>query len=217
MALGPEKPDLTRLVEEFPLTAALVAKNLGELESFLSDPLYETWIKEGGSISIAFGTWLASKAKDVRSSTVASLELAMARLRRQRDFPVEQGDRFILSSRAVLVDRPPGTADLHAELVERLGPKPVQAVAEGRFERRGLPPLGVTGIETLLLVRAGESSPGTLPTCTVEHPEPAVASLLVFAQDPRTRSELDEEARAVGAEASLIDLLVTRGLLERCQ
>lgn len=196
---------LTALLEEFPASAALAG--VERLDAFFSSPTFHRAIQSRQSLALCFGGWLESLA-----GPVATLEGAVASARRDR--PLRRGTpgphRRLVRAPGVRVLRVPGgTLARYQHVAARLGPDPLRALAHGRFSLGRLPPL--LDQEILLVERSekGNVQIGEIPD--------ALAELVEAAAQPRSRAELLDEARRLGADpgddAEIVDGLVGDGLL----
>ena len=195
---------LHALLEELPAAAAL-SGDPPALLSFFSSDAFHACIEEGGSLALSFGAWLASRlAPPARD--VARIETAIADLRRRRARAAPPG-RLALSAFAEVLEVDAAAADLHATLVERLGASPVEVLVKGPLPAVRVP--APTGNEAVLVHRRGGD-------VTVERLPDALAALLAFAREPRTRDALVAEARRLGAgddAAEIVDSLLADALL----
>jgi hypothetical protein len=191
----PDRPTrvLAALVEEFPLTTRLAPEGAA---GFFAALEFHAAVQGRGSLADAFGSHLARGASDPRVAALATLERAIAAVRRARlpAAPTHAG-RLVLTPRARVLRLPAGTLDLATAL------------------RGGAPggDLG-TGEEAVLVLRAFPEDDVTL-----EALESELAALLDRAVAGATRAELRAVARLQGAEVGedheIIDGLVTDGLL----
>lgn len=193
---------LTALLEEFPVSAALVG--VGRLDPFFSSPIFHRAIQARQRLALAFGAWLLPLA-----GPVSALETAVAAARRD---PLARAVPEGCLARAPgvrCVRVPGGTLARYEHVRARLGPRPLEALARPRLEIGPLPPLD--GEEILLLQRDIRGEVG------VSLVGEELADLLDFVATPRPRAAVLAEARRLGAEAGeedeLVEGLVGDGLI----
>lgn len=193
---------LTALLEEFPVSAALVG--VGRLDAFFSSPLFHRAIQSRQSLALAFGGWLSPLA-----GPLSALETAVAAARREPRGRVVPEGSLARASGVRCVRVPGGTLARHEHVRARLGPRPLEALARPRLELGRLPPL--KGDEILLLQRDSRGEVG------VSLVGEALADLLDFVATPRPREVVLAEARRLGAEPGeedeLVEGLVADGLI----
>lgn len=203
---------LTGLLEEYPASAAL-AGDARALDAFFSTTTFHRCIQDGGSLADAFGIWLRGAATPDRSpwmSPVLRLEWSIAALRRRRPARLDAGPRLVLDPRVDLLELPAGTLECYGSMLGALGAKPVEALLTGNIPAAPATPPGSAPETALVRVDARDSaSAEVLPE--------ALFALLAFARTPRTRPDLLDEARRLGAEADdaaeIVDGLVNEGIL----
>jgi hypothetical protein len=197
---------LTGLLEEYPVTGALVHRRHGDLSSldaFFSSPAFHACIQERRSLALCFGDFAAGHA-DPRARAAARVERAIARVRRPRPPAGE------LSSAAEGVTASAGSLAMYQALAPRV--PGVEAVVDPRALPATLPPIG-PGEEHLVAERTPDGGVGL-----GEASEPLVA-LLEAAREGAARADLLALARRYGCEegedAEVVDGLIDEGLLRR--
>jgi hypothetical protein len=184
---------LAALVAEYPLTTRLAPDRAA---GFFAAPEFHAAVQHRGSLADAFGVHLGRGASDPRVVALATLERAIAEVRRARAPAVRtRTARLALTPVARVLRLPAGTLDLAAGL------------------RGGGPHAGLgTGEEAVLVLRAFPEDEVTL-----EALEPELAALLERAASGATPAELRAVARLHGADAGeddeILDALVADGLL----
>jgi hypothetical protein len=198
----PDRPGrvLAALVDEYPLSTALAPERA---DGFFAAPEFHAAVQSRGSLAHAFGVHLARGGSDPRVAALATLERAIAEVRRAgrpaapriARLPAATTARLVLTPRARVLRLPAGTLDLAAAL-------------RGGARGGDLGP----GEEAVLVLRVFPEEDVTL-----EALEPALAALLDSAAAGATRAELQAVARFQGAEAGeddeILDRLVSDGLL----
>ncbi|MBK7830602.1 hypothetical protein [Nannocystis sp.] len=200
------------IVEEFPCSAAAVG--LARVEAFLATREFLACLGDGGSMGLAFATWLEDQA-----AGAGRIEAAMARLRRPmaESPPLVAGTLRCAVTLAPIVV-PAGSLAWYEATRAWLGATPLHTLAERADQApRAAPPRRSPvrsrdpGEEQLLIEisASGEMSLGTASE--------ALVRLLRHAQRARTRRELEREAVIRGAaadeSAGVIDDLLAQGLL----
>lgn len=213
------------LLEEFPAAGALAARHergLHVLDRFFSSTTFHACIRDGASLALAFGSYLAREAAaattDSRIRALASVEGGVASLRRAPASPLLPAGRLALRARARLLDAPAGTAALLAEITRRLASAPggpVAAIAAGtRSLTEALPALGPDHEITPLLAILDDAGAAAL-----EEVSPALCAVLRFAasENGATPDDLCAIARRHGADPGedreILDGLIADGLL----
>lgn len=187
------------LVEELPVTAAVLGAPA--IEAFFGSPELRAGLLRRAAMTASFAAWLGDRALGV-----GRLEAAMAAVRRA-EAPTGEGIRCAPSVRGLVV--PANTLELYLRVREELRPDPVHALAHWGKRPRPSPPR--RGAQYLLVERRTD---GSLDLGTASEP---LVRLLVLAETPRTRAEVEAEAVRLGAEpaeaAELVEGLVADGLL----
>lgn len=212
------------LLEEFPASGVLVARHprgVFFLDRFFSSTTFHACIRDGASLALAFGTYLAREiaaaVEDPRVRALAGLESEVASFRRR---VIDPADRMLppgirLSPSCGLVAVPAGAVGLLQEIARRVsrvkGGAPA-VIAAGSPGFHDLPAKVAFDSATALL-RAGGGD-----EITVEELPEGIAALLRFADGtPRTRDALLAEARRHGADpgedAEIVDELLSDGTL----
>ncbi|MCB9779584.1 MAG: hypothetical protein H6742_13555 [Alphaproteobacteria bacterium] len=201
---------VTALAEELPATAALVGnggRSMPRLDAFLSSEAFHRCIQDRGSLAGAFAGW----AEHQGAGDIARLEGTVAAARRD---PLRQdGHEMLQRARGLLpVCLRLGTVARWQELRRRLGPAPLQALAEGRVRTKGLPREGAE--EEWALVEVAFDQPGEPAGLSLEGE--ALCRLLLAASSPTPHAALVATAADLGAgedAGDVIDGLVADGLL----
>lgn len=213
---------LHALLEEFPGAGALAARHaqgLAFLDRFFSSTTFHACIRDGASMAVAFGAYLAREiagaVADPRVRALASVEGAVVSLRRARVPAPPPPGKLALRAGARITDAPAGSAALLAEITRRLGAFPggaVAAIAAGARGLDALPPLGLDHESRPLLTLLDPAG-----AVSIEELPPSLAVLLRFAEGGATRDDLAAIARREGADpgedVELLDGLVADGLL----
>jgi hypothetical protein len=188
------------LVEELPVTAAVLG--VAQVEAFLASPEFRAGLRCRAPMTASFATWLGDRALGV-----GRLEAAMAAVRRAAP-TTGDGVRCSPGVRGLVV--PANTLAFYLRVRAELGPDPVRMLAHWGSRPRPSPPR--RGAQFLLVERKAD---GTIDLGTASEP---LVRLLVFAEVPRLRAEVEAEAVRLGAEpheaAALVEGLVADGLLE---
>lgn len=212
------------LLEEFPGAGALAArheKGLASLDRFFSSTTFHACIRDGASLALAFGTYLARELSgatgDARIRALASVESGIAALRRAAPAPPPPPDRVSLRPSARVLDAPEGSAALLAEIARRLAATPggpVAAIAAGARGLDGLPALAPDHPIAPLLALLDAAG-----AVSLEELSPALAAVLRFAEPGATPDDLAAIARRHGADPGedheIVDSLIADGLLVR--
>lgn len=221
---------LHALLEEFPCAGALAThhpQGLVFLDRFFSSTTFHACIRDGASMTLAFGSYvareIASAVADPRVRALASVEGALASVRRTRKLPPGMipfkgsptADRATLRPDAAMFDAPAGTAALLAEITRRLARHPggaVAAIAERSTPLDALPAIGPDNRPVTLLAVPSDADAFSLE----ELPAP-LASILRAAAGGAIVQDLLAIARREGADPGedreLIDGLIADGLL----
>lgn len=196
------------IVEEFPCSAA--ALGLARVEAFLASREFLACLGDGGSMGLAFATWLEDQA-----AGAGRIEAAMARLRRPEAPPLAAGT-LRCAVNVAPIGAPAGSLAWYEATRAWLGATPLRALTE-RADRP-VPPPRRSPVrsrdpgEEHLLIEIGASGEMSLGTASE-----ALVRLLRHAQRARTRRELEREAVVRGAAADeaagVIDDLLAQGLL----
>ncbi len=190
--IDPDRPRrvLSALRDEYATTSALAP---ARAERFFASSHFHGAVQERGSLAIAFGRHMADDA-DARVVSLATLETAMARVRRAPRRPPASAPGSLRRTPSALVVRvPAGTSDLLA------------ALRSGTTH----PTLGTA--EEILLVERDPSS----DEVTIEALEAGLAAVLEHAARPVDPSELGEVACALGADAAESRALIQRLIADR--
>ncbi len=197
---------LTGLLEEYPVTGALVHRRHGDLatlDAFFSSPAFHACIQSRGSLALCFGDFAAGHA-DPRARAAARLERAVARVRRPRPAAGE----LVAAAEGVTV--PAGALAMYEALAPRV--PGVEAVVDPRALPPALPSIG-PGEEHLVAERTPDGGVGL-----GEASAPLVA-LLEAAREGARREDLLALARRhgcdAGEDAEVVDGLIEEGLLRR--
>lgn len=215
---------LQALLEEFPGSGALAARHvqgLAFLDRFFSSTTFHACVRDGASMSIAFGSYLAREVAgavgDPRVRVLASVEGAIAELRREAPRALPPYGRLALRPGARLVAAPAGSAPLLAEITRRLAPfpgGPIAAIAAGAKGLDALPPIAPDHEIRALLALLDPSGAVSLEEVT-----PSLAAVLRFSVGGATPDDLEAIARREGADPGedreLLDDLIAEGLLVR--
>ena len=192
---------LSALLEEFPVGVAFLAdggRALHRADAFLSSLDFHVGVQDRQPIALVFGAWLAE-----RVGGVGRIELALAQGRRDR------------RPRAEGISRGRGWVPVRAEaesiyrfaaMRERLGPTPVQALADG-VSLWGLP-VPRKG-EEFLLIEPGPEGDGAVAEIT-----DGLLQLLQATVEARPRAEVRAVAVRAGAEEHEVDDLLAELLEE---
>lgn len=204
----PERPlrVFGALADEYPATCALAADHVA---AFFASDEFHAAVQERGSLALAFGAH-ALRAADPRARAVASLEQAIASVRRasrdsrpatpSTDAPPAPAatDRLRLAARVRVLHVPAGALAL---------------LAAARAGHAPLPELGAADEPVLVVAASADAE------VTVEPLTPALAALLERATGGASRAGLLATARTLGAggneDAEIVDGLVADGLLVR--
>lgn len=229
------------LLEEFPASGALAAnheRGLFVLDRFFSSTTFHAAVRDGFSLALAFGAYLAREVSgavsDPRVRALASVEGALASIRRSPKLPPGMipfkgkpaAGRVTLRPDAALFDAPAGSAALLAEITRRLALHPggiVAAIAERACDLRALPALGADHQPVTLLALPSAAAPGAaLPQSgadafSLEELPAALAALLRAAAGGALAEDLLAIARREGADPGedreILDGLIADGLL----
>ena len=198
------------IVEEFPCSAAAVG--LARVEAFLATREFLACLGDGGSMGLAFATWLEDQA-----AGAGRIEAAMARLRR----PVAQSPvagTLRCAVNLAPISAPAGSLAWYEATRAWLGATPLHTLAEPADQAPRAAPPRRSPVrsrdpgEEHLLIEIGASGEMSLGTASE-----ALVRLLRHAQRARTRRELEREAVIRGAAADeaagVIDDLLAQGLL----
>jgi hypothetical protein len=187
------------LVEELPVTAVVLG--VAEVEEFFGSAEFRAGVFHRAAMTASFAAWLGDRALGV-----GRLEAAMAAVRRA-GAPTGVGVRCSPGVRGLVV--PANTLALYLRVREQLRPDPVRALAAWGGRPRPSPPR--RGVQCLLVERRAD---GSVDVGTASEP---LVRLVIFAESPRARAEVEAEAVRLGAEAheaaELVDGLVADGLL----
>lgn len=189
---------LAALLEEYPATAAQ-SGDPRALDAFFSSARFHATIRDGESLAISFGEWLAEEPS---RREIATLETAVARARRARRR--KPGDRLALPAGAALLQTREGLLERYETVLRALGSDPVPALLE-RKPPPDLPPWS-NDLQWLLVV------PGAI------HPlPPPLARAVAPAGEPMTREQiltrLREEGAEEGDDVEILEELVRDGIL----
>ena len=215
------------LLEEFPGAGALAARRpngVAALDRFFSSTTFHACIRDGASLAIAFGAYLAREVSgavgDPRVRALASVEGVLADLRRapRAAAPAGGGDgSLVLRPRARVLDAPSGAAPLLGEIARRLASQPggaVAAIAAGARGLDDLPALAADHVLTPLLAVMNDAGEASLE----ELPGP-LAAVLRHAARRSPVEDLLAIARHHGAEPGedreIVEELVADGILVR--
>jgi hypothetical protein len=222
---------LRGLLEEYPTSAWLVARNGGEvrrLSAFFSSPCFHRCIDQRGSLALSFGEYLEERARagmlgDGRLVPLARLEHAIARVRREIPAPAAArppGESWLgLSSRHAALALPAGTLALAQAIRAFLGGESdvVQALLSASTVAE---PPGVRDAtcspseDEHLLVERAARPPGEV---TIESVSPELAQVLLTAARGAPRADLLAAAERGGATAEeardVVDGLTVDGVL----
>ena len=221
---------LHALLEEFPGAGALATRHeqgLAFLDRFFSSTTFHACIRDGASMALAFGSYLAREiagaVADPRVRALASVEGALASVRRTAKLPPGMipfkgrptADRAALRPDAALFDAPAGTAALLAEITRRLARHPrgvLAAIAERSTPLDALPTLGPDNQPVTLL-----ALPSNADAFSLEELTAPLAAILRAAAGGAIVHDLLAIARREGADPGedreLIDGLIADGLL----
>jgi hypothetical protein len=187
------------LVEELPVTAAVLG--VDAIDRFFGSAEFRAGLLRRAAMTASFAAWLGDRALGV-----GRLEAAMAAVRRA-DPPTGAGMRCSPAVRGLVV--PANTLEFHLRVRDQLRPDPVHALAHWGSRPRPSPPR--RGTQCLLVERRAD---GSLDLGTASEP---LVRLLVFAEAPRRRAEVEAEAVRLGGEpdeaAALVEGIVADGLL----
>lgn len=197
---------VTVLLEEYPVTAAVLG--IAAFERFFATEAFRGVVFGRGSMALAFGGWIGERAHGV-----GRLEAAVAHVRRSID-DAPRADQASLRCpprmRALVVSA--GTLAYHGRVRHLLGTDPAATLARANARRAERPPQ--RGAEYLIVERRDD---GSIDVGTGSEP---LVRLLAFAQHPRSREALAEDAVRHGATpdetGELLDDLITQDLLVRC-
>ena len=176
------------LVEELPASAAVAG--VPAFFEFLRSSAFHQCVQTRGVMVFACAAWLASAE---RAGAVAVVEGTVARARRRRAPKLQSGE-LARSAHIEVAPVPPGTVEALAEILQRLGDQPTDAVMAGARAPRSALPEG----QGAVLVE-GES---------VSSASPALCALLTAADAPRPRHELLRVARELGADKGEDEVLL---------
>lgn len=187
------------LVEELPVTAAVLG--VEAVDGFFGSPEFRAGLFARAAMTASFAAWLGDRALGV-----GRLEAAMAAVRRAEP-PAGEGVRCSPGVRGLVV--PANTLAFHLRIRDELGAEPVHALAGWGGRPRPIPPR--RGTQALLVERRAD---GSLDLGTASEP---LVRLLIFAEAPRVRADVNAEAIRLGADPSeaeeLVEGLLADGLL----
>ena len=212
------------LLEEFPASGVLVARHprgIHFLDRFFSSTTFHACVRDGASLALAFGTYLAREVaaavEDPRVRALSGIESEIAAFRRRAIDPADRllppGIRLAPSCRLIAV--PSGAVALLEEITRRTSTRNGGApalIALGSPGFGDLPKeLAFEGATALL--RAGDGD-----AIAVEELPDALAALLRFVESSsRSRDALLAEARRQGAvpgeDVEIVDELLSDGTL----
>lgn len=193
------------IVDEYPVTAALLGIDV--VDRFFSSPVFRRCVFERGSMAIAFGRGYLDANR--RAQGVGAIETAMAMARRGDEARVPGPGELVCAPGVRAVVTAAGMLAFYERVRQRLGPEPLETLAQRRKPWPEAPPK--RGRE-YLLIEAKPDGSVALGSASRE-----LVELLRAAADPRARGELASVAITLGAEVDeaeeLLDDLVRDGLL----
>lgn len=193
------------IVDEYPVTAALLG--LDVVERFFSSRMFRSCVFERGSMALAFGREYLDGHR--RAQGVGAIETAMAVARRGEQARAPGFGELVCAPGVEPVVTATGMLAFYERVRQRLGPEPLETLAQRRKPWPDAPPK--RGREYLLIEAKPDRSLG-LGTASRE-----LVELLRAAAVPRVRDELAGVAVSLGAEVheadELLDDLVRDGLL----
>ncbi|NVB36205.1 hypothetical protein G6O69_36605 [Pseudenhygromyxa sp. WMMC2535] len=200
------------ILDEYPTSAA--ALGVDAVDRFFSSPVFRACVFERGSMVVAFGEFLGSRAKGA-----GAIEAAVARARRAAAdstvsvsaVPGGAGERLVCARGIVALEVPAGSLAWIEGVRAKLGDEPLRALARRRKPWPKPPPR--RGREQLLVEAKADGS------VDIGGASASLVGLLRAAEQPLSRAELCAVAVRLGADASeageLLDDLCGEGLLER--
>ncbi len=209
---------LEALLEEYPTAAApwVAQRGVPQLDAFFSSSWFHDAVQERRSMALAFGGYLVDLATDRPARrALATLELGLAKVRRQRQPPWGQRDELRLAPHVCVLALAGGTLDGYQQTRVALASAadtPVAALLARSFEPPGVR-VDPAAPEYVLAERldSGEAALGFVP-------EP-LFRLLDATTDGATEAALAAIVEAEGGSAAdaidLIEELVGDRLLVR--
>jgi hypothetical protein len=194
------------IVDEYPVCAALLG--LDVVDRYFSSAAFRSCVFERGSMALCFGRGYLDGQR--RAQGVGAIETAMAIARRGDQTRVASSGELVRAPGVEVVVTAAGMLAFYERVRQRLGPQPLETLAQRRKPWPETPPK--RGREYLLI----EAKPDGLALGTASR---ELVELLREAAVARPRDELARMAVTLGAEPheadELLDDLVRDGLLVR--
>lgn len=192
---------LQACIEEHLVAVAVLTdggRALDRADAFFSDPALHHCVQERDVLTLAFGRWLEAKV-----GPLARLDLAVAHARRRR---LPRGVGLTLAGGCWPLSIPSATLGYWQQVREALGPEPLAVLVGGTASLP--PPPSPSGGISWCLVRIDSAGAASLDG-SAEGLDP----LLRHALHPRPRQDLVARFEGAGADAELLDELVSDGLI----
>lgn len=200
---------LTGLLEEYPVTGALVLRTphgLERLHGFFAADVFHHCIQERGSMAEAFGVYLRAEtfAQQPDIARMAAVEGGIARVRRAGDFPplslgeLTPDTRLRLAPWVELLSLPPTTLPRYSTLFDCLGQygaSRLEAVLDTTYALPAGQPVQDDATEFVMVVGVSGAAGPSLEPASDE-----LGALLNAAQADTTCRELCAVAVRLGAE-----------------